>query len=245
MGRFPSSSYHRTPWAAFPREAPSPAEPGQGARHSPAGWHRQANVPALGGDPGAAVCPSHTQLNWESWGAVTCLPVPLGFSSALGPSKLSVCSANNLQQPEETPYSSAEAPGETSCFPLIRGEQTGGCRHHGHKLRQGSGSLPEKLEGGCSAQSGWHHSSQANQACRVAAAVDEKEKLRASEELCAPWAKFSTARSPARARRLAVRAALLQEPRDGGSQRWMPLVQGGWVQFPACTEGTCLQEKGS
>lgn len=146
MGRFPGSSCHRTPWAAFPREAPSPAEPGQGAHRSPPGWHWQANVPALGGDPGAAGCPSHTQLNRESWGAVTYLPVPLSFSSALGPSKLSLCSANNLQQLEKMPYGSAEAPGETSCFPLIRGEQTEGCRHHSHKLRQGSVILPEKLE---------------------------------------------------------------------------------------------------
>lgn len=38
----------------------------------------------------------------------------------------------------------AEAPGEPSCFPLIRGEQTGGCQHHSHKLRQGSGSLAER-----------------------------------------------------------------------------------------------------
>lgn len=84
MGRFPSSSYHRTPWAAFPREAPSPAEPGQGARHSPAGWHRQANVPALGGDPGAAGCPSHTQLNWESLGGCHLPPGATGLQLCFG-----------------------------------------------------------------------------------------------------------------------------------------------------------------
>ena len=70
--------------------------------------------------------------------------MPPSFSCALDPSKLSVCSANNLQRLEETPCNSAEAPGEPSCFALISGEGIGSCQHHSHKLRQGSGSLAER-----------------------------------------------------------------------------------------------------
>lgn len=137
------------------REAPSQAEPGQGAHCSPHCWHWQVHVPCPRWGP---------RSHWPSF------PQPaeqgkLGvYHLAPGATELQLCfeSFNTLhvlcQQFAAAGGDGSQlgrAPGKPSCFPPIRGEQTGGCRRCSQAQAEVRESCrEEKLEGGCRAQSG-------------------------------------------------------------------------------------------
>lgn len=205
MGQFPCS--RTPPGLLFPREAPSLAEPGQGACCSPP-W--QTDVPALGGDSGAAF-PHPVQQG--KLGGCHLVPGATELQLCFGPPKLAVCSAHFTV-----------TGGESSCSPLIRAEQTGGCWHHSRKLGQRRSWKGDAALGQIGTMA-----VRLVQLIRLLRLWTERKSSMSAGNFarsgpnspwCTPQQDPSAAPGAQKWRRLTL------------SYSWMLLVRGGWVLFP-------------